>query len=170
MQGLKNVQKQYKAVVARKFLHAFQVEGYEKERHYIGFKEFIRGLYGEASEFETLDQHISNDEEYIIVPRRNLNGLPKSSTITIHKSIRSATAAKITVEIPARTSITSLEPKPSLSRDLSTISEEDDHIQYLVDSQLAEIGTEFGVTTKPSSLSSMLLDKRSKAQDHNAAT
>ncbi|EXJ76095.1 uncharacterized protein A1O5_00603 [Cladophialophora psammophila CBS 110553] len=125
---LNNVPPKYKAVVARKLLHAYRIPGYAKDRH---FESFVRGIYGDPPNSSDLDARL--DE---INLGHVLNGSSSAKPVKSLRSMRNAKKVRMPVAIPAK----HRQPAPS------PIPGED--IQSLLDTQLAEMGSEFGVTAE----------------------
>ncbi|KIW98951.1 uncharacterized protein Z519_00614 [Cladophialophora bantiana CBS 173.52] len=121
---LNNVPPKYKAVVARKLLHAYQIPGYEKDRH---FESFVRGIYGDPPNFSDLDAHL--DE---INLGHVLNGSSSANPIQSLRSMRDAKKIGITVAVSAK------------HRQSATFPIPDEGTQSLLNTQLAEMRSEFG--------------------------
>ncbi|OQU95673.1 hypothetical protein CLAIMM_01854 [Cladophialophora immunda] len=135
-QCLKSIPSMYKAVVARKLINAFKIPGYEKARDNIYLKKFIQGV--EASSPEPSDSDSLPDE---VILSRVRNRSRSAETVKYSKSARMTERVHVTVEAREkmlRSANTAL-PCPEPAEDL----------QDLLDCQLAEMGSEFGVTTAP---------------------
>ncbi|KAJ9605159.1 hypothetical protein H2200_010549 [Cladophialophora chaetospira] len=152
--SLNRVSAIYKEVVAYKLLRAFRVPGYLRGCHGFRYEEFARGIYGETSIIEispgpsVAQVETEDEDDWVDLGRGDVE--TSASSTSFMKSFEMAMKTKIVVEIPKMSFQNSIEKESTLSPATQHTQNSEEELQRLVDSQLSEMGSRFGVTIAPS--------------------
>ncbi|ETI29163.1 hypothetical protein G647_01616 [Cladophialophora carrionii CBS 160.54] len=144
--SLNKVRDIYRGVVAYQLLRSFKVDGYLRGSRGTNFEEFIRGIYGERRQLNqlTTSSLLPDDEEdWTDVQADGTAPRNSKQSPETRQSYLKVKKAKITVEIPSKTSKSFLLSKSTLSPDSTRAQERKDSQQV---NRTADTGTQYGHT------------------------
>ncbi|OCT54342.1 hypothetical protein CLCR_00882 [Cladophialophora carrionii] len=144
--SLNKVRDIYRGVVAYQLLRSFKVDGYLRGSRGTNFEEFIHGIYGERRQLNqpTTSSLLPDDEEdWTDVQADGTAPRNSKQSPETRQSYLKVKKAKITVEIPSKTSKSFLLSKSTLSPDSTRAQERKDSQQV---NRTADAGTQYGHT------------------------
>ncbi|EXJ65197.1 hypothetical protein A1O7_01537 [Cladophialophora yegresii CBS 114405] len=144
--SLNKVRDIYRGVVAYQLLRSFKVDGYLQGSRGANFDEFIRGIYGERRQLDQIAPSPllpCNEKDWADVPTDDTASIQSKPSTKTRQSYVLVKKAKITVEIPSKTSKSFLLSKSISSSDSTRVQQQEDSRQL---NQPADTGIQHGDT------------------------